>query len=367
MPELDAKVERLETAAYTIPTDSPESDGTKEWDSTTLVVVHAYGGGEVGLGYTYGPSSVAHLIDSMLAGSVRGASALEPQRVYRTLRAALRDAGQAGTGALALSAVDIALHDLRARLLGVPLTVALDSARDSVPIYGSGGFTTYDGPRVAEQLGGWAAQGIPRVKMKIGRHPEQDAERLAAAREAIGPGVALMVDANGAFSPDEALAWAARHAEFGIDYFEEPVSSDDLPGLRRMRERIAPTIAIAAGEYTWSPLDARRMLEAQAVDILQADVTRCGGITGLLQISALCQAFQRPFSAHCAPALMAHVGCAIPSLIHSEYFHDHVRIEEMLLDGVAPVKDGAMHPDPAASGHGLRLRGAEALPYQVWP
>jgi L-alanine-DL-glutamate epimerase-like enolase superfamily enzyme len=363
----DPRIERLEAAAYTIPTDGPESDGTKEWSSTTLVIVHAAGGGEVGLGYTYGPSSAAHLIESMLAGSVRGESALAPHRLQRELRAGLRDAGQAGLGALALSAVDIALHDLRARLLGLPLVTALDGTRTCVPIYGSGGFTTYDGRQVADQLGAWAKQGIPRVKMKIGRHPEEDGERLAAAREAIGPDIPLMVDANGAFSPDAALAWATQHAQFGIDYFEEPVSSDDLAGLRHIRERIVPAIAVAAGEYSWSPLDALRLLGGEAVDILQADVTRCGGITALLQIGALCEAYQRPFSAHCAPALMAHVGCAIPALIHSEYFHDHVRIEQMLLDGVAPVRDGAMHPDLGAAGHGLRLREAEALPYKVWP
>jgi L-alanine-DL-glutamate epimerase-like enolase superfamily enzyme len=367
LPELDVKIERLEAVAYTIPTDSPESDGTKQWDSTTWIVVHAHAGGEVGLGYTYGPSSVAHLIASMLADSVRGRSALEPHRVHALLRAGLRDAGQAGLGALALSAVDIALHDLRARLLNVPLTVALDSMHDCVPIYGSGGFTTYDGGRVAEQLGGWAAQGIPRVKMKIGREPAQDAGRMAAAREAIGPDVELMVDANGAFSPDQALAWAARHSRFGIGYFEEPVSSDDLPGLRHIRRRISSDVAIAAGEYSWSQLDVRRMLEAEAVDIMQADVTRCGGITGILQIGALCEAHQRPFSAHCAPAITAHVGCAIPSLIHCEYFHDHVRIEGMLLNGVAPVRDGALRPDRGVAGHGMTLREDEARRYRAWP
>jgi len=367
LPELDVKIERLEATAYTIPTDSPESDGTKEWDSTTWVVVHAGAGGEQGLGYTYGPSSVAHLITSMLADSVCGRSALEPQRRHAELRAALRDAGQAGLAALALSAVDIALHDLRARLLGLPLTVALGSVRDSVPVYGSGGFTTYDGARVAEQLGGWAAQGIPRVKMKIGRHPEQDAGRMEAAREAIGPDVALMVDANGAFSPDAALAWAASHERFGIDYFEEPVSSDDLPGMRHVRARIGSEISVAAGEYSWSPLDSRRMLEAQAVDILQADVTRCGGITALLQIDALCQAHQRPFSAHCAPAITAHAGCALATLIHCEYFHDHVRIEQMLLDGIPPLRDAALWPDPKLPGHGLTLREDEARRYQAWP
>lgn len=367
MRELDVSIERVEAVAYTIPTDALESDGTREWDSTTLVVVHVHAGGAVGLGYTYGPSWVAHLIESMLASPVCGESPMEPHRLHIKLRASLRDAGQAGLGALALSAVDIALHDLRARLLELPLTLALDAVHDWVPVYGSGGFTTYDGARVAAQMRGWAEQGIPRVKMKVGRHPDQDTKRVAAAREAIGLHVALMVDANGAFTPDEALAWIARHDKFGISYFEEPVSSDDLAGLRFVRERAPREMAIAAGEYTWSPLDTQRMLDAEAVDIVQADVTRCGGITALLQIGALCQAHHRHFSAHCAPALMAHVGCAIVPLVHSEYFHDHVRIEHMLLDGVAPVREGALWPDRSVPGHGLSLREDEARRYQVWP
>lgn len=367
MSQPEVKIERVQAAAYTIPTDAAESDGTKEWDSTTFVVVHVHAGGEVGLGYTYGPSSVAHLVESMLSGPVCGESAMEPHRIHVKLRASLRDAGQAGLGALALSAVDIALHDLRARLLGLPLTVALDAVHDWVPVYGSGGFTTYDGSRVAAQLGGWVEQGFTRVKMKVGRHPAEDMKRVAAAREAIGPNVALMVDANGAFTPDEALAWIARHDKFGISYFEEPVSSDDLTGLRLVRERAPREMAVAAGEYTWSPLDTQRLLEAEAVDIVQADVTRCGGITALLQIGALCEARQRRFSAHCAPALMAHVGCALVSLVHSEYFHDHVRIEHMLLDGVAPVRDGALWPDRSLVGHGLSLREDEAERFRVWP
>ncbi len=363
----DTKVERVEASAYTIPTDALEADGTKEWDSTTLIVVRVHAGGEIGLGYTYGPSSVAHLVTSMLSDSVGGEPAMEPRRIHVKLRASLRDAGQSGLGALALSAIDIALHDLRARLLELPLTVALDAVHDWVPVYGSGGFTTYDGARVAAQLSRWVEQGVSRVKMKVGRNPEQDTKRVAAARAAIGPNVALMVDANGAFSPEEAVAWIARHEKFRISYFEEPVSSDDLPGLRRVREQAPREMAVAAGEYTWSPRDTERLLDARAVDIVEADVTRCGGISAMLQIGGLCEAHQRRFSAHGAPALMAHLGCALVPLIHTEYFHDHARIEQMLLDGVTPIRDGALWPDRTVAGHGLRLREDEARPYQVWP
>jgi len=360
-------VDRLEAAAYTIPTDRPESDGTFAWDATTIVVVHVRAGDHWGLGYTYGPACTAELVVAMLRDVVVGADPMAPQRLSARIRSALRNAGQPGIGALALSAVDLAMHDLKARVLGLPLAVMLGSVRDAVPIYGSGGFTTYGPDAVAEQLAGWRDSGIDRMKIKVGRDPGQDPPRLAAAREAIGPRSGLMVDANGAFRPHEALAWAECYRDYGVDYLEEPVSSDDLAGLNAVRTGSPPGIAIAAGEYSWSVLDARRLLETGAVDIVQADATRCGGVTDLLRIDALCVAAGRPFSAHCAPAITASVGCALHSLEHLEYFHDHVRIEQLLFDGVPRQTGGSLTPALDTPGNGLSLRTADARRYQVWP
>jgi L-alanine-DL-glutamate epimerase-like enolase superfamily enzyme len=358
-----AEIERIDVAAYTVPTDEPESDGTLEWDATTIVVVHAHAGGETGLGYTYGPASVAAVISGMLEDVVRGRDALAPQGAAAAMHAALRNAGQAGMGALALSAVDLALHDLRARLLGVPLSRAVGGTRADVPVYGSGGFTSYSDDRLAEQLGGWAADGIPRVKMKVGREPARDADRLAAARAAIGDDVELMVDANGAFTAAQAREWAARYAERGVRWFEEPVSSDDVDALRLVRETAPPGIAVAAGEYAWSPRDIRRLLGA--VDVAQADATRCGGLTGLVAADALCAAHGTPLSLHCAPAISAHCACALGQLVHLEYFHDHVRLEGMLFDGVTAPVDGTITPDPAIPGHGLSFRVDAAERFRV--
>ncbi len=341
--------------AYTVPTDSPESDGTLEWDATTMVVVELEAGGERGLGYTYADASVAALVRSVLAPVVEGADPMAPVATWDAGRRALRNAGQAGSGAMALSALDIAAWDLKARLLGASLADALPRRHDSVPVYGSGGFTSYTDEMLREQLHGWAGEGIGAVKMKVGRNPDDDLHRLAVAREAIGPGVELMADANGAYGPRQAVDWARRLAIENVTWLEEPVSSDDIPGLRRARDSAPPGLAIAAGEYCWSPLDASRLLEAQAVDVLQADVTRCGGISGLLQIGALAAAAGIPFSAHCAPAVSAHACCAVETLRHLEYFHDHVRVESMLLDGVVGPRDGRIEPDRSRPGHGLSL------------
>ena len=351
-----AAVEQLEVSAHTISTDGPESDGTLEWDSTTIVVVQVHAGGLTGLGYTYTHDAAARLIEDKLAPAVRGL------RVERDLAPAwhemgdlLRNVGRPGLGFMALSAVDIALWDLKARALEVPLVDLLGGVRDEAPIYGSGGFTSYPLGRPAEQLAGWVEQGIPRVKIKVGRSPEDDPARLDAARVAIGDETALFVDANGAFDREDAVAWAGRYArEWGVTWFEEPVSSADLAGLRYVRRR-AP-LDVAAGEYAYVPADFRNLLDAGAVDCLQVDVTRCGGYTGFLHAAALAEQHGLEISAHCAPQVSAHVCCAVPHFRHIEYFHDHVRVEWMMFDGVLEPDGGALRPDRSRPGHGLELK-----------
>jgi L-alanine-DL-glutamate epimerase-like enolase superfamily enzyme len=353
-------IDRLDVQAVTVPTDGPEQDGTFDWDSTTIVVVEARAGGETGLGYTYGDVSTGAFVESLLAPVVRGRDPLDVRAAWEAMARAARNAGRPGVGTMAISAVDVALWDLKARLLGVPLVVALDAEHDAVPIYGSGGFTSYPLERIREQLGGWVAAGIPRVKMKISREPERDPARLDAAREAIGDDAELYVDANGALARKEALAWAERlHGEWGVTWFEEPVSSDDLEGLALVREH--SELEVAAGEYGYVLPDFERL--AGVVDCLQADVTRCGGITGLLQVSGVCDARQLDLSAHCAPAISTHAFCAVRRLRHLEYFHDHVRVEEMLFDGVPEPDGGALRPDRSVVGHGLALKRAEAERY----
>jgi L-alanine-DL-glutamate epimerase-like enolase superfamily enzyme len=360
-----ARIERIAASAYRIPTDAPEADGTFAWDSTTLVVVELTAGGQRGLGYTYTDAVAADLISRVFAEELRSQDAMDiPGRMTALLRR-VRNLGRPGLSSMALSAVDAALWDVKARLLGVPLVRLLGATRARVPVYGSGGFTSYPVERLQSQLSGWVEQGIPRVKMKVGSHPEEDAARVRAARQAIGKDAELFVDANGAYSATQALALAERFAEQGVTWFEEPVSSDDLAGLHRIRERIPAGMAVAAGEYGDGGLYFRRMLEAGAVDVLQADVTRCLGITGFLQADALCDAYGVPLSGHCAPALHVHAACAARRLVHLEYFHDHALLERMLFDGVPELKDGALVPDLSRPGLGLELKRADAARYAM--
>lgn len=363
---VDAPITKVAVSAYTIPTDAPEADGTFAWDQTTLAVVEAEAGGRRGLGYSYADVATAHLVQESLADVVRGCDAMDVPAAWAAMVHAIRNLGRPGICSMAIAAVDSCLWDLKARLLGLPLVTLLGAARPAAAVYGSGGFTSYSIGRLQEQLGGWVAQGIPRAKMKIGTHPEDDLARVRAARQAIGEGAELFVDANGAYSRKQAIAFAEAFAALGVRWFEEPVSSDDLEGLHLLRNRAPAGMDIAAGEYGYDLWYFRRMLEAEAVDVLQADATRCAGITGFLQVGALCQARSLQLSAHCGPSLHVHPCCAVIPFRHLEYFHDHVRIEHMLFDGALTPVRGELHPDTSRPGLGLELKRSDAERYRVW-
>jgi len=360
-------VSALRAAAYEVPTDQPESDGTLEWTSTVLVVVEADAGGCTGLGYTYAHKAAVPLIESMLAEVVTGRDADNVRATWLAMVQAVRNLGATGLAAMAVSAVDNALWDLKARLHDMSLVDALGGAHDAVPIYGSGGFTSYDDSTLAKQLGGWVEQGIPRVKLKIGRSLAGDRHRLDVARKAVGDDTALYADANGAYTVSQAVEWAhILRGEFGVAWFEEPVSSDDLDGLRAVRERRPGGLDVAAGEYLPNPWAARAMLAAGAVDCLQLDVTRCLGITGFLAAASVAAAYQIDVSAHCAPQQSVHACAAVTRLRHLEWFHDHTRIESMLFDGVvAPSDGGLLRPHRDEKGNGLCLRRSDAERFRV--
>jgi L-alanine-DL-glutamate epimerase-like enolase superfamily enzyme len=357
-------IREIQVGVYRIPTETPEADGTCEWDHTTLVLVEATAANQTGIGYSYASVAAAALIRDVLAGVVEKQDAMDVRAAWDAMCASVRNLGRPGIAAMAISAVDSALWDLKARLLGVPLVVLLGAVRETLPLYGSGGFTNFSRQQLQEQLGGWVRSGLTRVKMKIGRDAKADRERVTAAREAIGRETELFVDANGAYSRKLALAQAEDFRSAGVSWFEEPVSSDDLEGLRLLRDRAPATMDIAAGEYGFDANYFRRMLEAGAVDVLQADATRCCGITGFLQAAALCDAFHLPLSSHCAPALHVHPGCAVSRMIHAEYFADHVRIEQMLFDGLPRPENGTLRPDLSRSGNGLVFKRADAARYE---
>ncbi|MBI1182236.1 MAG: mandelate racemase [Alphaproteobacteria bacterium] len=360
-----ATIEGLRATAYTIPTDAPEADGTLSWDSTTMVLVRVRAGGREGVGYSYAHEAAAMLIGGKLADAVRGLSAMDVPAAWEAMRRTIRNLGRQGLVAEAISAVDIALWDLKAKLLDVSLSDLLGKRRSEIPIYGSGGFTSYDDARLTDQLSGWVEDlGCAWVKMKVGTHPDDDPRRVAVARGAVGR-AGLFVDGNGAYSVKQAIELGERFADCGVTWFEEPVTADDLPGLGLLRQRLPAGIEVAAGEYIFTLDRARRLLEAEAVDVMQLDATRCLGLTGFMMAAAQAEAHHVDLSCHCAPALHLHAACAGPRMRHIEWFHDHVRIEAMLFDGAPQARGGVVAPDAGRPGLGLDFKEADAERWRV--
>ncbi len=362
--DIATPVEDVRVSAFRIPTDAPEADGTFAWDATTMVLVEVSAGGRTGMGYTYAAAAAAGLVRDALLEVVKGADAMAPGAAHAAMARRIRNLGSGGLARMALSAVDCALWDLKARLLDLPLVTLIGQVRETLPIYGSGGFTSYDDHQLSQQLGGWVEQGIPRVKMKVGADPADDPRRVRLAREAIGADADLMVDGNNAFDRKNALRFCRAVEAERVTWFEQPLPLAEIVGARALRSDL-PDIDIADGEYAAEPRDFLRLLRDGVADVLMPDITRCGGVTGFLETADVCAAHAVPISTHCAPALHLHPACAVPGLRHAEWFHDHARIERMFFDGFPEPAEGALWPDLSRPGHGLVLRRQDAPPFQI--
>jgi L-alanine-DL-glutamate epimerase-like enolase superfamily enzyme len=363
-----AAVDAVDVSAYTIPTDAPEADGTLAWDATTIVLVQVRAGDTVGTGWTYGPAAVAYVVRDQLTGVVTGRDVWDVPGCLEAMVRATRNAGRPGLVSYAIAAVDVALWDCKARLLGLPLHRLLGAVHTQVPVYGSGGFTTYEDHRLGQQLDDWVQrQQIPRVKIKVGQswghEVARDLRRMHQTRERVGDDVELYVDANGGYTRKQAVRVMRAARDLDVRWYEEPVSSDDLDGLRAIRDAL--DCDVTAGEYGCDLTYFRRMCAAGAVDCLQADMSRCGGVTEWLRVAAVAASFGLQVSGHCAPHLHVHAAAAIPNLRHLEWFHDHVRIENLVFEGTLDATGGSMRPDDAVVGHGLTPRFADIRDYRT--
>lgn len=358
-------IDDLKVSSYKIPTDLHEADGTISWDSTTMVLVEVKGGGKTGIGYTYAHEATGIIIEKTLKKLVLKKNAMNIESMSSALIRAIRNNGNTGIAMMAVSAVDNALWDLKAKIFDVPLCRLLGQVKDEMLIYGSGGLTSYNDKQLENQLGGWAGEGIRYVKMKIGTHAEDDVSRVKKVRKAIGKNTGLFVDANGAYTVKQALEKAASFAEYDVSWYEEPVTSDNLQGLCFIREHSPYKMNIAAGEYGYNLPYFDKMIHQGAVDILQADATRCGGISYYMKAGYLAEAYEIPFSSHCAPALHLHASVSLKNFYIGEYFYDHVRIEKMLFDGVMPSKNGCLFPDLQRAGVGLEFKHSDAKKYKI--
>ncbi|GAL85946.1 mandelate racemase [Sporocytophaga myxococcoides] len=352
-------VKHVHVSAYKIPTQTFEADGTLDWDHTILVYVEISGGGKTGIGYSYASYATAILIKEMLSERITGMNVFDIPSIGYQMIHAIRNQGRDGISSMAISAIDTALWDLKAKLLDISLVKLLGSLKEKVAVYGSGGFTNYSDQQLEDQVKLWQSFGMNKIKIKIGRNAIEDESRILKLQKYYGGKTEIFVDANGAYLKKEALYYSKRFAELGVVWFEEPVSSDDIDSLKYITEKVPPPINITAGEYGYNLFYFNRMLKERAVDILQIDASRCGGFSEMIKAINLAETYNIPVSTHCAPSLHLHVACAT-NIIHMEYFFDHYKIEKELFDGAITPVNGYLKPDYSRPGIGLELKKKDA-------
>jgi D-galactarolactone cycloisomerase len=323
-----------------------------------LTVVEVVGeGGAVGYGESYGtPEAVAAIVRETLAPRVRGRDVRDVELVWDDLRRAIGYHGPGGVMLEALSGLDIALWDLKGKDLGVPLSVLLGGHRPEVPVYAASVYL--DAPEaMAAQAGVFAAQGFDALKIKIGLDPETDLAAAEAVRRAIGPGVRMMVDANGAYDRRTAIRVGRLLDRLDAAWLEEPVATEDYEGYARVAQAL--DLPIAGGEGHYTRFGLRDLLVRGQVDIVQPDLTRCGGVGEARAAALMASAFGRRLSPHCwssvfGLAAAAHLAAAMPNAVSVEYDAHPNPLKDALVGGQLTARDGRLAV-PDRPGLGLEV------------
>ena len=257
----------------------------------------------------------------------------------------------------AASAIDIGLWDLKAKALGLPLYRLLGAFTDTVPIYGSGGWTDFSEQELVAEMTGHVEQGIKAVKMKIGKDmgksEREDIERVAAVRKAVGDDVALYVDVNSGYYAKQAIYMCKEFEQYQVGWIEEPVLADDLTGLAEIRRAVS--IPVATGEEEYTKQGFKELISGGAVDIVQPDVQRIGGVTEWMKVARLAEAFGLPMAPHAAQLVHLHVACAIPNLKAVEYMNHYLEADRLWYTEFPEPRDGMWSPYPDKPGLGLEL------------
>jgi L-alanine-DL-glutamate epimerase-like enolase superfamily enzyme len=279
----------------------------------------------------------------------------------------VRGFGRKGVAFSAISSIDIALWDLKARFFDVPLYRLLGPFTDSVPIYGSGGWTSFTEDELVREQVGYVERGIPRIKMKVAKdfgHAEaEDLRRLAAVRKAVGDDVEIYVDANNGFYAKQAIGFARRMAEYDVRWFEEPVLADDIAGLAAIARAI--DIPVATGEHEYTKYGFKELITQGGADIVQPDVGRVGGVTEWLKVAHLAHAFNLPVAPHAVQLVHLHLACCTPNLKVVEYLGVSEETDRIMFTEFPQPKNGMWSPYADRPGLGLELNPKAVERYAV--
>ena len=336
----------------TIPPPGPNAGGRSQ------LFVHIYTDeGFEGLGIGQASPGVRQVIEADLKGLLIGQDPFNIEKLWNDMFWRVRGYGRKGVAFCALSAVDIGLWDLKAKALGLPLYELLGPFTDSVPIYGSGGWTNLTQEELVAEMAGYVEQGIKRVKMKVGKDfgksEREDLQRLAAVRKTLGDDVAIYVDANNGYYSKQAIYMAKEFEQFQVGWCEEPVLADDITGLAEIKH--ATSIPIATGEHEYTKHGFRELIAGGGVDIVQPDVGRVGGVTEWMKVAHMAHAFNLPVAPHAVQLVHLHVACATPNLKVVEYMNTALEGDRVWYTEFPQQSGGLWSPFPDKPGLGLEL------------
>ena len=357
------RITNVTTTALFYPHVRPIRNGTTlpasrgESGRRQLFVHIATDEGTEGLGIGQGSPGVRQVVEDGLKDVLIGRDPLDLERLWSDMFWRVRGYGRKGIAFCAMSAVDIGLWDLKAKALGLPLYKLLGPYAESVPIYGSGGWTDMTVDELIEQARGFIEQGTDRVKIKVGKDfgkaEREDIERVAAVREAVGDDVALYIDANGAYYPKQAVYMAREFEQHQVGWFEEPVLADDIAGLAEVRRAI--NIPVATGEQEYTKYGFKALLSGGGADIVQPDVGRVGGVTEWMKVAHMADAFGLQVAPHAMQQVHLHLACATPNLKLVERLDVETEGDAIWYTEVPQPKDGMWSPFRDKPGLGLEL------------
>lgn len=299
------------------------ADATRKVETVGFTIVKVTtDSGLVGFGITYhevGGEATKVLIEKSIAPRLIGKDPFNTEEFWNDLFQYMRGVGRKGLTFCAISAVDIALWDLKGKILGVPLNKLFgSSSKERVQVYASGGWTSYDDDQLVQEAKDFVAEGYKMIKIKVGASGGiyHDLRRVKKVRDAVGENIEIMLDANNCWDCATAVRFANMVKEYNIMFLEEPVFADDIPGLRRFK--MGTDMPLATGEHEYTRYGARDLLLAEAADIIQMDTARAGGFTEMLKIAGMTQAWNVKFAPHCMEYINLHLLSAVPNAMFAE-------------------------------------------------
>ena len=354
----------VKTTWLSLPLSSNLADSTHvldriEWILVDVVTDEGHTGHAHMLTFDYGPELLKGIVDTELKDLVVGQNPLLIEKIRGDCLKQVEYIGHSGVAAWGVAAIDIALWDILGKHLNSPVAFLLGACRDSVPIYGSGGWLSYSMDQLLEEVTSYARRGFKGVKMKVGSgNMKQDVERVKAVRKAIGDDLIMMVDANQGWNTHEARQFYRQVQDCNIFWFEEPIPKDDWDGYANLANAL--DIPLATGEREYSLSNFREMLTRRAASVIQPDALRIGGITQWMKLARLCEAFGVRVASHFYKEIDVHCLAACPNALFLEYFPwlDALLVHPLEISaGVAKV--------PARPGLGIEIKPEAIQEFRV--